>query len=109
MRVAGTPYLTGEVTTSTPGNRASYGLAVGTSPLDATLVQNNVLPLDEPRAVSGERRRVDLPSVAVDVPAGQNLYLLSGPLSDTFVGMSGRVPGLITIEGGVVRLPVVGR
>ena len=109
VRVAGTPYLTGDVTTPTPGSRAFYGLAVGTSPADATLVQNNVLPLDEPTAVTAERRRVDLPSVAVDVPRGENLYLLSSPVSDTFVGMSGRVPGLVTIEDGVVHLPVVGR
>ncbi|GAA0970163.1 putative protein YcjY [Nocardioides aquaticus] len=109
VRVAGTPYLTGDVTTPTPGSRAFYGLAVGTSAADATLVQNNVLPLDEPAAVTDQRRRVDLPSVAVDVPRGQNLYLLSSPLSDTFVGMGGRVPGLVTIEDGVVHLPVVGR
>lgn len=109
IRVAGTPYLTGTMTALGVQNRAFYGLAVGTSPLDARLVQNNVLPIDEPRPVLGEARRVALPSVAVDVPAGQNLYLLATPVSDTFVLMGSRLPGAVTIEDTIVHLPVVGR
>ncbi|MCW2813296.1 MAG: peptidase [Nocardioides sp.] len=107
LKLAGTPYLTAAVTTLTPESRAFYGLAVGTSPLDARLVQNNVLPLREPTAVDGVRRRIALPSVAVDVPAGQNLYLVVSPLSDTFVGMGSRVPGVISLADTVVHLPVV--
>lgn len=107
IRIAGTPHLTAAVTTLTPESRAFYGLAVGTSPADARLVQNNVLPLRERTPVSGVRRRIDLPSVAVDVPAGQHLYLLVSPLSDTFVGMGSRTPGVITLDGTVVHLPVV--
>ncbi|WP_304802309.1 alpha/beta fold hydrolase [Nocardioides sp.] len=107
LKVAGTPYLTAAVTAAGVENRAFYGLAVGTSPLDAHLVQNNVLPLREPTAVSGVRRRIALPSVAVDVPKGQHLYLLVSPLSDTFVGMASRVPGVISLADTVVHLPVV--
>ena len=109
LTVAGTPYLTGAVTALGIENRAFYGLAIGTSPLDAHLVQNNVLPLAEPLPVSGAKRRVALPSVAVTVPKGQNLYLLASAVSDTFVGMASRVPGLITIDDTVVHLPVVER
>ncbi|MBC9734533.1 alpha/beta fold hydrolase [Nocardioides marmotae] len=109
IRVAGTPYLTGQMTALGVQNRAFYGLAVGTSPLDARLVQNNVLPIDEPAPVLGERRRVALPSVAVDVPKGQNLYLMVTPVSDTFLVMGSRLPGVVTIEDTVVHLPVVGR
>lgn len=107
IKVAGTPYLTAAVTALGLDNRAFYGLAVGTTPLDAHLVQNNVLPLREPTAVSGVKRRVALPSVAVDVPAGQHLYLLVTPISDTFVGMGSRVPGVISMADTVVHLPVV--
>ncbi|WP_435745430.1 alpha/beta hydrolase family protein [Nocardioides sp. SYSU DS0663] len=109
IRVAGTPYLTGKVTAPGVHNRAFLGLAIGTSPLDARLVQNNVLPLHEPLPVEGKQRRVDLPSVAVDVPAGQHLYLLATAVSDTFVAMGSRVPGVVTIEDAIVHLPVVGR
>ncbi len=106
LRLAGTPHLTGTMTALGVHSRAFYGLAVGTSPADATLVQNNVLPVDEPAPVLGEPRRIDLPSVAVDVPAGQRLYLLVSALSDTFVGMGSRVPGVITLEETSAHLPL---
>jgi ABC-2 type transport system ATP-binding protein len=108
IRIAGTPYLTGTMTALGLNNRAFYGLAVGTSPLDAKLVQGNVLPVDEPDPVVGEWRHVALPSVAVNVPAGQSLFILVSPVSDTFVGMGTRTPGAITIDDTVLHLPVVG-
>lgn len=107
LRLAGTPHLTGTMTALGVRNRAFYGLAVGTNPADATLVQNNVLPVDEPGPVVGEPRRIDLPSVAVDVPAGQKLYLLVSALSDTFVGMGSRTPGVVTIEDTRAHLPLL--
>ena len=109
LTLAGSAYLTGDVTSLGVENRAFYGLAVGTSPLDARLVQNNVLPLREPLPVTSERRRVQLPAVGVRVPRGQRLYLLASPLSETFAGMSSRTPGVVTIEDTVVHLPVVRR
>jgi ABC-2 type transport system ATP-binding protein len=109
IRIAGSSYLTGTLTALGANNRAFYGLAVGTSEADAHLVQNNVLPLNELAPVAGERRRISLPTVAVDVPAGQSLYLIASPVSDTFVGMGSRTPGAILLEDTVVHLPVVGR
>ena len=109
ISIAGTSSFTGTLTAPGVGNRAFYGLAVGTSPADAHLVQNNVLPIDEPEPVAGEPRRVALPAVAVDVPAGQQLYLLASPVSDTFAGMSSRTPGAVLFSDTVVHLPVVGR
>ncbi|GHJ58933.1 hypothetical protein NOK12_14510 [Nocardioides sp. OK12] len=102
--VAGSAYLTADVTAVGVENRAFYGLAVGTSPANARLVQNNVLPLREPLPVVGEKRRIPLPAVGVDVPAGQSLYLLASPVSETFVGMSSRTPGVIVLEDTVVHL-----
>lgn len=109
LTVAGTPYLTGAVTALGIQNRMFVGLGVGTSPLNAHLVQNNVLPLNQPAPVSGLQRRVALPSVAVKVPRGQHLYLIVSPISDTFVAMGSRVPGAILIDNTVVHLPVVRR
>jgi ABC-2 type transport system ATP-binding protein len=108
IRVAGTPYLSGLMTAAGVNNRAFYGLAVGTSPLDARLVQNNVLPAFELAPVLGEKRRIELPSVAVDVAAGESLFVLASAVSDTFVGMGSRTPGAIVLENAVVDLPVVG-
>ena len=107
IRVAGTPYLEGSMFALGAMNRAFYGLAVGTSPLDAQLVQGNVLPVNELAPVLGEHRRVELPSVAVDVPKGKSLFLLVTPVSDAFVGFGSRTPGAIVLQDAVLRLPVV--
>ncbi|MCW2764823.1 MAG: peptidase [Nocardioides sp.] len=109
IRLAGTPYLTGAVTTLGVNNRAFFGLAVGTSPADAHLIQNNVLPINEVLPVTGAARRIALPSMAVNVPRGQSLYLLASAFSDTFVGMGSRTPGAVLIEDTVAHLPVVRR
>ena len=107
IRIAGSPYLTGRVTAIGVKNRAFYGLAFGTSPSDAKLVQGNVLPINEPEPVSKAYRRVQLPSVAVDVPAGQTLYLAVSPFRVMFAGMQSRTRGIIIVDGTVVHLPVV--
>jgi ABC-2 type transport system ATP-binding protein len=109
IRLAGEPYLVAKMTAAGVRNRAFYGLAMGTSPADAQLIQDNVLPINEEAPVLGEKRRVELPAVAVNVPAGQNLYVLATPVSDTFVGMGSRTPGAVVLEDTVVHLPVVGR
>ena len=109
LRIAGSPYLTGKVTALGLQNRAFYGLAVGTAPGSARLVQNNVLPLNEPRPVTGKQRRVTLPSVAVNLKKGEKLFLIATAISDTFALMGSRVPGVVLIDDTVVHLPVVGR
>lgn len=109
IRIAGSPFMTGAVTSVGVDSRTFYGLAVGPNRAGAKLIQNNVLPVSEPRRVVGKKRRMVLPSVAVNVPKGQNLYLLATPISDTFVLMGSRSPGVIRIRDTVVHLPVVRR
>ena len=108
IRLAGNAHLTATMTALGVHNRAFYGLAVGTSPLDAQLVQGNVLPVNEPSPVIGEPRRIQLPAVAVDVPRGKSLYLLVTAVSDTFASMGSRTPGAILLENTRVSVPVVG-
>lgn len=109
VRLAGTPTLEATMYAAGINNRAFYALAVGASPLDARVVQNNMLPVNEPVPVVGEKRRIRLPSIAVDVPAGQNVYILVSAASGTFVSMGSRTPGAIVLEELTVGLPVVGR
>ena len=55
-------------------------------------------------------RRIDageLPGLAVDVPAGQSLFLTASPISDMSFGYGSRVPGGLILDGTVVHLPVV--
>jgi ABC-2 type transport system ATP-binding protein len=108
IRLAGNARFSGKLTALGVMNRAFYGLGVGTTPLDAELVQNNVLPLNELEPVVGEQRKVRLPAVAVDVPEGQSLFLIASPVSDTFLGMGSRTPGAVVFEDTVVELPVIG-
>ena len=108
VRLAGQPFLTADVTALGIDNRAFYGLGVGTSPADAHLVQNNVLPIRLEQPVTGKRMRIKIPAVAVNVPKGQNLYLIATPFSDTFAGMGSRTPGAITLDNTVVHVPRVG-
>lgn len=109
ISIAGSPHLTGTMTALGVNNRAFYGLAVGTTPADAHLIQNNMLPVNELEPVPGEKRTIVLPSVAVDVPEGQTLYVIASAISDTFIGMGNRTPGVILLEDTVAHLPVVGR
>ena len=108
IRVAGRSYVTGKVTTYTPDARAFLALAVGTTPADAQIVQNNMLPINEPTAVTGASRRIELPSVAVDVPAGKSLFLVVSPVSDMFASHGSRVPGVVQVSDAKVLLPTVG-
>jgi len=105
ISIAGTPSVDAAVTALGVNNRAFFALAVGTSVADAAIVQNNVRPLNEPLPVTGAQRHIELPSVAVDVPAGQSLFLLVTPTSDMFFGHGSRTPGVILLDDTTVNLP----
>lgn len=110
LTIAGSPTLDGRLTTIGVDNRAFLALSVGTSPLDARIVQNNMLPVREAGVVVDKPRRgIELPSVAVDVPAGQTLYLTVSPLSDMSAGFGSRVVGALRMSDVVVHLPVTTR
>jgi ABC-2 type transport system ATP-binding protein len=107
IRIAGTPYLEGTMYAAGVNNRAFYALGVGTSPADAKVVQGNVLPINELLPVAGEKRSIELPSVAIDVPAGQSLFVMAMATNDMFLGFGNRTPGAVVLQDAVVRLPVV--
>jgi len=48
-----------------------------------------------------------LPSVAVDVPKGESLYVLATGTNDMFAGFGSRTPGAVVIQGASVKVPVV--
>lgn len=107
LKVAGSVRLDTTVTSLGIDGRTFLGLAVGRTPLDARLVQNNTMPLRQIRAVSGRRRTVELPAVGVSVPKGQNLYLMATALHDTSLAMGSRLPGILVLDNNRVHLPVV--
>ena len=107
LTIAGSPTLDGTITTLGLDNRAFLALSVGTSPADARIVQNNMLPIRENGiAIDKPRTGVALPSVAVDVPAGQTLFLTVSPISDMSAGFGSRVVGAMRLKDVVLHLPV---
>jgi ABC-2 type transport system ATP-binding protein len=106
LRVAGTPTVDAVVTALGADTRAFFALSVGTSPADAKVVQNNTLPLRELLPVAGAKRTVELPSIAVDVPAGQKLFLTISPVADMFGGHGSRTPGAFVLDDVRVSVPV---
>jgi hypothetical protein len=104
ITVAGVPELKAKVTSLVPNAGAFFALSVGTTPLDARIVQNNTMPLREPTLVRGARRTVDLPGIAVDVPAGKTLFLTVSPVADMFAGQDGHVPGALQLNDVSLRL-----
>ena len=107
ITVAGTPYLDALVTGLGVDSRAFFALSVGTSPAEARVIQNNVLPHRETELNTPHQRSIELPSVAAEVPAGQSLFLTVSPVSDMFAGHGSRTPGAMSLEDVTVRVPVV--
>lgn len=107
LTVAGTPFVDTTVTTSSTDARLFFALAVGTSAADAKIVQNNMLPLRELGPTVGGSRTIELPAIAVDIPAGQSLFLTVSPVSDLSIGHGSRVAGAVLLENTVVRVPAV--
>jgi ABC-2 type transport system ATP-binding protein len=106
ISIAGAPQVSALVTSLGVEGRAFFALSVGTTPADATVVQNNVMPLHESLPVVGAERTFELPAVAVDVPAGKKLFLTVTAISDMFVGHGSRTPGALLLEDVKVGLPV---
>lgn len=107
LTVAGTAYLDAVVTTLGLDSRAFFALSVGSSAVDARVVQNNVLPHREPSLNLGARRTIELPSIAVEVPSGQSLFLTVSSVSDMFALYGSRTPSAMTLTKVTVRVPVV--
>lgn len=106
ITVSGIPTVNAKVYTLGADQRVFFGLAVGATPATATVVQNNVMPLRELTPVLGESRTIELPGVAVKVPAGQSLYLTISPVSDMFAGHGTRTPGAVGLDDLKVNLPL---
>jgi ABC-2 type transport system ATP-binding protein len=106
--VAGVPHLHADVTSVGVEQRVFFALSVGTSPLDARVVQNNMMPLREQLPVVDEPRTVELPAMAIELEEGESLFLTASPMSDMSFGHGSiRTPGVVSLENVVVDVPLV--
>jgi pimeloyl-ACP methyl ester carboxylesterase len=109
LTISGVPTVDAKVTSAGLDQRVFFAISVGMTPADAQVVQNNMMPLHELLPVVQAKRTIELPGIAVKVPAGQNAYLTVSPVSDMFAGHGSlRTPGVIGLEDITVNLPVVG-
>ncbi|MGW6275922.1 CocE/NonD family hydrolase [Kribbella sp. NPDC055071] len=104
LTVTGTPRISAKVYTLVPQSSAFFALSVGTNPLTARVVQNNTMPLREQHVAKGVRRTIELPAIAVDVPAGQNLYLTVSPLADMYAGQRAPLPAALLLKNATLSL-----
>jgi hypothetical protein len=103
--LAGVPTLQGKVTTAGIDVRAFFGLAMGTSPADATVIQNNLLPLHQMLPGQDQKFSIELPGVVAEVPEGQSLFLTVSPVSDMYFGHASRTPGGLVLSDLTLTLP----
>ena len=109
VTVAGVPRVDALVTSAGVHNKAFFALAVGSTPADAVVLQNNMMPLHEEVPLAGSERSVELPGVAANLAEGQKLYLVVSPVSDMFAANGSRTPGGIVLRDTVVQLPLVAK
>jgi hypothetical protein len=105
ITVTGIPTLEGTVTALGIDSRAFFGLSMGTSPADAAVITNNLMPLREPLPVAGAGFEIELPGVAVEVPEGETLFLTITPVSDMSIYHGSRTPGGLVLSGLELSLP----
>lgn len=106
--ITGVPTLEGLVTAAGLDSRAFFGLAVGTSPADAKVVQNNLMPLRVVRPDIERPFNIELPGVGVNVPEGKSLFLTVSPISDMYFGHGSRTPGGLVLSDLTLTLPSPG-
>lgn len=108
LTIAGIPQLRSVVTTVGADQRVFFALSVGTSPADAKVVQNNMMPLSELLPIVQTERLIELPGVAVNVKEGEKLFLTVSPISDMSFGHGSiRTPGVVVLENLRLDVPVV--
>lgn len=105
MELTGVPVLSGTVASTGLDGRAFFGLAMGTTPADATVIDNNLMPLRQILPTTGDKFSIELPGVAVDVPKGQQLFLTVTPVSDMYFGHASRTPAALVLSDLKLSLP----
>ncbi len=107
LTITGIPKLRSTVTTAGVDQRVFFAISVGTSPANARVVQNNVMPLRELTPIVQTERTIELPGIAVDVKEGEKVFLTVSPVSDMSFGHGSiRTPGVVGLENLRLDLPV---
>jgi pimeloyl-ACP methyl ester carboxylesterase len=98
ITLTGVPRLSGQVTAAGLDSRAFFGLATGSSPADARVIQNNLMPLRQIMPVTDKDFQIQLPGVAAKIPKGQKLFLTITPESDMYFGHGSKPAGGLALS-----------
>lgn len=109
VTIGGVPTIDGDLYSVGVDARVFVTLSRGTSPQDATVIQNNVLPIRVfgPASTGTEVDGFELPGVAAELAEDERLYLTISPMSDMYIGHGSRTPGGVGITDLTVNLPIV--
>lgn len=87
--------------------RLFFGLAKGTSPADATVMQHQMQPHLELLPSTGTDVTVELGGGGMTVAPGETVYLVISPVVELYFGHgSARTPGAVALDGLTVNLPI---
>lgn len=87
--------------------RVFFGLAKGTSPADARVMQHQMQPHLELLPSTGTDITLELGAGGMTLAPGETVYLVVSPFADLFFGHgSTRTPGVVALDGLTVNLPV---
>jgi len=108
LTLSGIPTLDATVTSlSALDARAFFGLSIGTTPADARVIAHNMMPLRAQGIIIEQSTHIELPGLAITIPAGQTLYLTTTPTNDMYFAHSARTPGAMLLQNTQVNLPIV--
>lgn len=104
--IAGIPTLDATATSLGIEQRAFIGLARGTTPADAKLLSNNMMPLRVATPTLGAHVEVELAGVAAEIGEGETLYLVLSPISDMSIAHGSRTAGAMLLQDVEVGVPM---
>lgn len=106
LTVAGVGEVRARLTSLGLDQRVFFGLSKGTTPLDARILENNMMPLRAVDPAVGADVTIELAGVASTLATGETLYLTVSPVSDMSAGHVSRAPGVVLLEDVEVGLPL---
>lgn len=114
MTLAGVPTLDYEAFNVGVDSRVFFALSRGTNQADATIIQNNTMPLYLPAPTQPAAGvpdtyagTIELPGVVVELDAGESLFLTVSGTADMFAGHGSiRTPGMVIFDDLAVSLPL---
>lgn len=108
LTVSGVPSLSGTATALGLDSRAFFGLSVGTSPADARVIDNQLMPLRVLRQSVDVPFELDLAGLAIELDEGESLFLTVTPIADMFAGTASRTSAGLVLSGVELSLPSPG-